>query len=493
MKKGKRKKLKYLWLILPALIIIAAIVITAVNSTYQYEAVNTQGILAEGEKGLLTIIYDGAEGKPESETVEYKAYETIELPEVSKEGYNFSGWQCNRTFCGDKVTLNSKEATARPQFDKDYSGIKSPAALYSGEFTYEEYDVGEYPSVNQEIVDLYLDGGYKMTIYGEENFAGDEKVIAYTGTYSGLVGSMKIEEVHTDGIRADSLTDEVKYELLKTFAPRIWWDKDEEFFAATIEEADSNMSRVMSNIGYTYVLEDLDKPDYMCDYLYGDRDNAKAYAFAVEKEYKYLDLSYFVFTPYNKSKEILGRRFGNHIGDWEHITVRLMKYDDNGHTYYRPVIAEYSAHSFKNYIAWDELQIINGTHPVAYTAQGSHGMWKDAGTHVYINAYIAKLTDECSEGTSWDLWEENQMETYSYDALNHTGKGIGKSIWSSAFDLDYYNEDSMCVTNWGNRGWYPPIQLYPQLQNGPGGPQQKRVINDYYTMNTMNNKLTESN
>lgn len=145
-----------------------------------------------------------------------------------------------------------------------------------------------------------------------------------------------------------------------------------------------------------YYIEDLDKPKYMNDYLHGDVNNQKAYAFAVEKEYKYLDLTYFVFTPYNKAKEVAGIQFGNHIGDWEHITVRLMNYQENEKNYYRPVIVDYPAHSFRNYVSWYEIETVEETHPVGYTARGSHGMWEDAGTHVYVDAKVVKLTDECS-------------------------------------------------------------------------------------------------
>lgn len=489
MKKAKKnKKLKYLLLIPFALIIIAYVVITIVNSTYSYDPIGNEDVLADGEKGVLTIFYNGADGMPESETVEYDKFETIELPNVTKQGYSFSGWSCGGLFVGNSVSLNSKTATARPQFDKDYSVVNAPCALYSDKFEYEEYDAGEYPDINREIVDMYLDGGYKMTVYSEPDFQGDETKVYYTGMFSGFVGSMRIEAVETKGVEVPELTDEARYDLLNTFAPRIWWDENEEFFATTLETAAENMTRVLTKNGYMYYISDLDGPKYMNDYLHGDKDNQKAYAFAVEKEYKYLDLSYFVFTPYNKAKVVFGIQFGNHIGDWEHITVRLMNYRENGKNYYRPVIVDYSAHSFRNYVSWDEIETIDDTHPVVYTAQGSHGMWKDAGTHVYVDAKIAKLTDECSQGFAWDLWQENQMETYSYDALTHTGKGIGSSEWKTEFDLDYLDENSNAISKWGNNGWYPPIQVYPQLQYSPGGPQQKKSLNDYYALN---NRATE--
>lgn len=482
-KKKMRKKIRKI--VLPSilgLVLIGIAAIFIINSTYHYDPIGTDNILPEGEKGVLTIRYNGADGKPESEEITYEKLETVSLPEVTKEGYHFSGWSVNWLFAGNEVTLNSKMANARPQFDKDYTPVKSPCALYTDTFKFTEYETGEYPSVNTETVDIYLDGGYKMTVYSEENFAGEETKVYYTGMFSGYIGSLKIEPVNSEAVAIDELNNDEKLKLLKTFAPRIWWDKNEEFFASTVEFADENMKKVLAPYGNAYYIKDLKSPRFMNEYLHGQKDSAKAYAFAVEKEFKYLDLSYFVFTPYNKAKVVAGIQFGNHIGDWEHVTVRLMKETNGGKITYRPVIVDYSAHSFRNYVSWDEIDTIDSTHPVTYTACGSHGMWKDGGTHVYIDAKIAKLTDECSKGTAWDLWQDNQMETYAYDALTHTGKGLGTSKWNSVFDLNYCDENGG-ITRWGNTGWRPPIQVYPQLQSGPGGPQQKKSLNDYYSFN----------
>ena len=483
-KTKKKSKLRFLWLILPAAVIGFIIYAFSVNSAYTGDDYGKSNMLDPGQKGVLVLNYNGADGMPESEETEFTAYEEIELPEVTKNGYDFVGWYCSGGFCGTNLTLNSREpVNAYAQFEKDRGSITEPAALYTGELEYREFSEGDYPSVNIEAADVFVDGGFKLIIYPEENFNGEAKTVAYKGSFKGTVGSMKVERVETTGIETGALTDGKKAELLKTFAPRIWWARGEEYFASTVENAAENMERVLTDRGYTYRIAQLDGPDYKCDYLYGSADNCKAYSFAVEKEEKYLDLSYYVFTPYNKSKVVFGMEFGNHIGDWEHITVRLMKYEEKGKAYCRPIIVEFSAHSFRNFYPWTDVSVVDGTHPEVYTALGSHGMWKDGGSHVYADAKIAKLTDECSRGTEWDLWKNDSLETYSYDPFTLTGKGIGNSVWNSCFDTDYYNENSNSVTNWGNRGWYPPVMLYPKLQGGPRGPQSQPVLYNPYLLN----------
>lgn len=136
----------------------------------------------------------------------------------------------------------------------------------------------------------------------------------------------------------------------------------------------------------------------------------------------------------------------------------------------------------RNYYSWDEVEKVEGTHPVGYTACGSHGMWKDGGTHIYVNAVVVKLKDYCSQGTAWDLWQDGKIETYSYNALNHQGKALGTSEWKNEFNLNYCDENGG-ITIWGNVAWSPPIQVYARFDSAPDGPQHKMVLDDYYTMN----------
>jgi hypothetical protein len=55
-------------------------------------------------------------------------------------------------------------------------------------------------------------------------------------------------------------------------------------------------------------------------------DEVPAYAFWIENhdEWRnYIDLVYFFYYPYNRGKTMLNSVWGNHVGDWEHVTVRI--------------------------------------------------------------------------------------------------------------------------------------------------------------------------
>jgi hypothetical protein len=101
--------------------------------------------------------------------------------------------------------------------------------------------------------------------------------------------------------------------------------------------------------------------------------------------------------------------------------------------------------------------------PVAYVANGSHGMWSSAGTFTYFNAGVFKLQDVTSDGgVYWDTQS-------SLTPINWPDLYSGSLDW-----LNYRG-------HWGNKGvdncwWY---SLYPgcELVTGPNGPLRPEVLN----------------
>ena len=479
---------KRFWVIVIAYLLLAVVILStvifALNSSYTYSPVHADRMIKEGEMCELTIEYNGAKGKPDKEVIYVEAFSTYNFPEIERDGFKFFCWFCNFVACKDSVEIRSKKIRAIAQFEKDYSLVNAPCAIYNSNTAFDEFEVGDYPSINKKVKDVYLDGGYKAIIYSKENFKGKQTEVYYQGVYSGKIGSMKVEKLSTNRVKINELNDETKYDLLKSYAPRFWWDEDEQYYASSVEFALQNLSRTLSPDGYMGVISDLDSPSYKSDYLYGDKQNMKTYGFIVEKEYKYLDLCYYLYFPYNKAKEIFGIEFGNHIGDWEHLNVRLLLDEDGEDWYITPIFAQYSIHSERIYMPWENVPKIDNTHPVGYIANGSHGIWPYAGKNVYKDLFIIKLSDVCSEGEAWNTWEGNSLETYSYDALTWSGKGIGNSEWNTCFDHDFYNDNSNAIIRWGNYGFDYPVQLYPRLQNAPEGPTCKKSVFNYFTMDT---------
>ncbi|KAI9335011.1 hypothetical protein DFJ73DRAFT_663451 [Zopfochytrium polystomum] len=194
-------------------------------------------------------------------------------------------------------------------------------------------------------------------------------------------------------------------------------------------------------------------------YLYVGRDlgtSAPIYAFVVPKDFA-VDIYYWVFSPYNLGKKITGLGYvGDHVGDWEHIMVRTL----NG----AAVSVDYNAHSGgagEGSLKADDPRITwSGTHPVAYAALGSHGLWPTAGSNVYKTiAGVYKLVDECGDGAEWQTW--NNVTTINYrQAAGYTG-----SLSWLNYNGHYGNVgDSTC--------WFHSLVGECKFSDGPGHPNR---------------------
>ena len=95
------------------------------------------------------------------------------------------------------------------------------------------------------------------------------------------------------------------------------------------------------------------------------------------REYEILSLepnsasNRFVMAP-----SVLGLRFGNHVGDWEHTMVRFV----NG----VPDVVYYSEHSGGAAYTYSAVEK-SGDRPVSYTAIGTHANYA-------VRAYLCQLS-----------------------------------------------------------------------------------------------------
>lgn len=374
------------------------------------------------------------------------------------------------------------EPVATVYSDVDYQG--SSQDFYPGEYDVDELDRGVG---NDNLSSLRVRQGYQITLYTNNQYGGESRALTQDsvyldGSFHDSVSSLRIEAVNPlddTCIDITNLDDNRKAEVVRAFAPRIWMAQGETYMPSSVEFALANTTRTwMSGTNsYWYVTkEQLNDSSSKLPYFHGDLDNAPMYSFWVDKAFSNVDISYFQFSPYNLGKTVVGSEFGNHVGDWEHVTVRFARFTYEGRQYLKPIQVVLPAHSFRNIYDWAQMEKVDGSHVVAYNALESHGMWKDAGNHVYQNIVVAQLTDVCNQGTAWDTW--NNLRIFEYNAWEKTGRGIGAEPWPSYFDRDYSNPNSLSAQYWGN-----PEQgsLFgqPLLANGPSGPEAKGALNHH--------------
>lgn len=390
-----------------------------------------------------------------------------------------------------KVELADSHAPVTVYSDANFGGG-------SQEFGAGDYDWADLTASggigNDKLSSIRVAPGYKVTLYENANFGGATRVITadsgYVADFNDKTSSLKVEPVPAVDptcIQISPSDDSQKAALLQTFAPRIWMSAGEPAGASTVEFALQNMQRYLSMAKTEdiakYMLkttQPLNSPSAKLPYFAGDQANAKIYSFWTEKDYGNIDLSYWAFFPYDTGKVVIGSTFGCHVGDWEHITVRLAKFTENDVTYVKPVSVAIPAHSFTNYSDWGDLSKIDNTHPVVYCANGTHGMWKDPGAHMYMNIVVAQLTDYCDAGSAWDTW--NALNTYQYAPGSLSGIGLGDSEWPSYFNSDYQNPNSGAVIRWGNEE-NGSLFGQPLRDKGPNGPESHNTLYDWVIFN----------
>ncbi|MBO5411150.1 MAG: Vps62-related protein [Clostridia bacterium] len=347
----------------------------------------------------------------------------------------------------------------------------------------EKLGIGEYAAVDFRAKSISVPQEYVVYAYSEENFEGTEyvfndsveKFFSFSLTDGFFIvkdiKSLRVALIESEAVDITALNDELKNQLMIDYAPRIHMAQGDPYEAVSMDWTFEKFDRVMDKNGDSRLVmkEKIDGPFDICETFYGDQDSAAAYAFWVEKDNNYVDFVYFIYCSYDSGKYIwlANSMVGGHPGDWEHFTLRFLKYEEGGKTYLRPVKSAFAAHTFAEIATWEELEMHDETHSRIYCAAGTHGLYPHTGTYTYMNFVVVKLQDVCSEGEAWDLWEEGRLETFEL-VPEESCRALAGSKWAEAFSYDVENPDSLATLYWGNESSYPPF-----MNGGPQGPQFK--------------------
>jgi hypothetical protein len=230
---------------------------------------------------------------------------------------------------------------------------------------------------------------------------------------------------------ASPKTTQEKRDLLARYAPKVWLSGDggadfpvpEQCYPSSVEFAFSCLERELRDGNYSLSTSKDWKDTANTTFYAGDRSlAAPVYAFMVDKGQAGLHLVYFFYYPFNVGKMAFGQTWGNHVSDWEHITVRLV----DG----QPDSVYFAQHSWGDIRRWDQVSK-EGTHPIVYSAWGSHASYPFAGSYTYGRAANYSLIDECSAGVAWNTWE--RLEGFDYDAQ----AGLGTTPWPVWMSTSY--------------------------------------------------------
>lgn len=267
-----------------------------------------------------------------------------------------------------------------------------------------------------------------------------------------------------------------KLDLMRKYAPSVYFAEEEHYYPSTVEFSFDHTERFLKDDKYwVRTKEKLSEPSSILDYFSGDLKGTKLYAFWIKKAGNVCQITYFFFYPYNRGKEIANTIWGNHVGDWEHVTVRLQPDQDGS---WNPFEVYLSAHSGGNTKSWKDAPKANDTHPIVFSASGSHAMYFKEGKHTYKSTVVGDLVDVCSKGEQW----EAQDHILGYDWA--TQSGLGGAFWpiwmSDKFDQkgdDPSDPASGPIYRWGNpQEGCIPGNITCRLEDGPTGPVSKEGV-----------------
>ncbi|CAK9795635.1 Vacuolar protein sorting-associated protein 62 [Anthophora plagiata] len=152
------------------------------------------------------------------------------------------------------------------------------------------------------------------------------------------------------------------------------------------------------------------------------------YPFSEGKAVCVLDLGFFGSWPIPTVGGIcLGmlKEYGNHVGDWEHMSLYFkdasypsamyVSAHDAGAFYrydLRSGIFIYESQETRNGIFQkpifpERVFTAGGSHPILFSARGSHGLWTAPGKHKFVR--LPRLYDESGFGIAWPTWKKMEL------------------------------------------------------------------------------------
>ncbi|XP_035664311.1 uncharacterized protein LOC118407864 [Branchiostoma floridae] len=302
-------------------------------------------------------------------------------------------------------------------------------------------------------------------------------------------GTQKYLETTYRCVSVTPVTDDELGVLVTKYAPKVWLAKNEKYNPSSVDFHLQNVKvydggksyfstpstlPTCSETCYMSTAQPLRYPDSQLRFFGGEQVGPTyqppVYAVVKRIDPTTTDIFYWMFYSYNGPKKVcMGFRFfgkcagglksfSHHVGDWEHMTIRLVGKQPRS-------IYVYSAHKSGGIYDWDpasqtyrrgkDTVQTEGTHPVLYAAHGSHKLWSTPGTHTYRTIIINEnLSDKTSAGTAWDTWKNVPFTMYrpdggytgSWSWLNYQGRWGNRKVSNVPFTM--YRPDGGYTGSW---------------------------------------------
>ena len=303
-------------------------------------------------------------------------------------------------------------------------------------------------------------------------------LLVFTALSCNLLNKEEDEEIIVDETPIPDpepeISDAYKLELMKKYAPYAFMDENESYYPSSVDFAFPHFKRYLDEETGNYSLTTtvpLENGNDILNFFQGNLSSAKVYVFWIPKDDSKYQMTYFYYYPYN---EATGNIIQNHVGDWEHASVRLRWIQsENGDWNLEPFQVYLATHSSGNTRTWEDADKL-GNQPIVYVAQGSHGMYFSAGVHDI---------DVTSAGNVLDAAEDGRIVAFDYSSK----KGLNGTDWPKWMSRKYNEPGDDPIDNpfngpiyrFGNKKMECQGSVLGEeicvLSDGPTGPIDKPV------------------
>ncbi|XP_009793524.1 hypothetical protein At1g04090-like [Nicotiana sylvestris] len=218
------------------------------------------------------------------------------------------------------------------------------------------------------------------------------------------------------------------------------YTKGQESAPVAIEPNGSNLPQGGSNDGAFWL--DLPTDDSAKDQVKkGDLQAATAYLH-IKPMFgaTYTDIALWLFYPFNGPARAkiefmtipLGK-IGQHVGDWEHVTLRISNFNGELQGVY------FSQHSGGNWVIASQLEFQNGNKPVAYSSLHGHASYAQPGKNMQGNSNIG-LRNDTAKGQMMDTGANYSIVAAEYLTIVEPAWLNYAREWGPKISYDIANE-----------------------------------------------------
>lgn len=147
----------------------------------------------------------------------------------------------------------------------------------------------------------------------------------------------------------------------------------------------------------------------------------------------FTDIVMWVFCPFNGPAtlkvgliSIPMNKIGEHVGDWEHFTLRISNFTGELWSVY------FSQHSGGEWIEASELEFIEGNRPIVYSSKGGHASFPHPGSYIRGSS---KLGIGVRNDAAKSKYYVDSSIKYKVIAAEYLGNGVDEPYW-----LEYMRE-----------------------------------------------------